>query len=66
MARWRARAEEYGRVGALVNGAQLVDGVLADFALLCQEENDAELTLEEAASETGYSKDHLRRLVRDG
>ena len=66
MARYRARQEEYRRVGALVNGVQLLDDVIADFGLLCQEEDDAELTLEEAAFESGYSSDHLRRLVRLG
>ena len=66
IARYRARQEEYRRVGALVNGVQLLDDVIADFGLLCQEEDDAELTLEEAAFESGYSSDHLRRLVRLG
>jgi excisionase family DNA binding protein len=66
VARYQARRDEYAKVSAWVDGVQLVDQVLADFALLCQEEDDAELTLEEAASESGYSTDHLRRLVRLG
>ncbi len=66
VARCRARHDEYLKVSALVDGAQLLNEVLADFALLCQEEDDAELNLGEAALESGYSSDHLRRLARLG
>ncbi len=63
--RWRTRSEELARFGAQVDGARLCGEVLNDFELVCQGEDDAELTLDEAAEESGYSSDHLRRLVRD-
>jgi excisionase family DNA binding protein len=63
--RWRTRSDELARLGAQVDGAKLCGEVLHDFELVCQGEDDAELTLEEAADLSGYSPDHLRRLVRE-
>ncbi len=63
--RWRARSDELARLGALVDGVKVCGEVLNDFELVCQGEDDAELTLDEAAGESGYSRDHLRRLVRE-
>lgn len=63
--RWRMRSDELARLGALVDGMKVCEEVLHDFELVCQGEDDAELTLEEAAEESGYSPDHLRRLVRE-
>jgi len=66
VARWRTRLSEWGRVGALVDGAKVCDEVLADFEAVTRAEDDAELSLSEAAAESGYSSDHLRRLHRLG
>jgi hypothetical protein len=40
--------------------------VLADLELLWAMEDEAELDLQEAALESGYCTDHLRRLAREG
>jgi hypothetical protein len=64
--RWRTRLAEWARVGALVDGAKLCEEVLADFEAVTRAEDDAELSLSEAAAESGYSGDHLRRLHRLG
>ncbi|PYO97696.1 MAG: hypothetical protein DMD60_06080 [Gemmatimonadetes bacterium] len=65
LVRWRGRSDELARLGAQVDGAKMCGEVLHDFELVCQGEDDAELTLDEAAEVSSYSPDHLRRLVRD-
>jgi hypothetical protein len=65
-AKWGAEAEAMRRRGAVVTGAAVLDEVLADFASITQEEADALLNLQHASQESGYSADHLGRLVRDG
>src|SRR2546425_5190523 len=66
VARWRARGDEYNRVDAYVNGAKVCNDILADLEQLSNDEDSAEVTLQEAAELSGYSGDHLRRLARDG
>src|SRR6267154_4654446 len=64
--RWRTRLSEWARLGALVDGARVCEDVLQDFEAVTRAEDDAELNLSEAAAESGYSSDHLRRLHRLG
>src|SRR5437870_5873719 len=64
--RWRTRQSEWARIGALVDGARVCEDVLQDFEAVTRAEDDAELSLSEAAAESGYSSDHLRRLHRLG
>jgi len=64
--RWRTRQNEWARIGALVDGARVCEDVLQDFEAVTRAEDDAELNLSEAAAESGYSGDHLRRLHRLG
>ena len=64
--RWRTRQSEWARIGALVDGARVCEELLQDFEAVTRAEDDAELTLSEAAAESGYSSDHLRRLHRLG
>ena len=66
LARWRTRQSEWARIGALVDGARVCEDMLQDFEAVTRAEDDAELTLSEAAAESGYSSDHLRRLHRLG
>src|SRR5439155_4981610 len=66
VARWRTRQNEWARIGALVDGARVCEDVLQDFEAVTRAEDDAELTLSEAATQSGYSSDHLRRLHRSG
>ena len=63
---WTRRREEFQRLNVLVNGASLCDEVLKDFESFIDTEENALLTLKEAAQHSGYSQDHLGRLVRDG
>jgi hypothetical protein len=63
-ARWRARAEEYRRYSPSAANAweeaaiELEHGLGAEAARV--------LTLREAADRSGYTSDHLRRLIRHG
>jgi hypothetical protein len=63
---WRARRDEFQRLGALVRGDALCDQVLNDLAAVHVHHGDPLLTLTEAADRSGYSIDHLGRLIRDG
>jgi hypothetical protein len=64
--RWRERRDERARLGAQVDGAKLCDEVLADFDAVITAEDEALIGLQDAASRSGYSSDHLRRLHRKG
>src|SRR3989475_11005486 len=64
--RWRTRQSEWARIGALVDGARVCEDVLQDFEAVTRSEDAAELSLSEAAAESRYSTDHLRRLHRLG
>src|SRR5256885_1356752 len=64
--RWRTRQNECARIGALVDGARVCEEMLQDFEAVTRAEDDAELSLSEAAAESRYSSDHLRRLRRKG
>src|SRR5437016_8089965 len=64
--KWRMRRDELARLGAQVDGAKLCDEVLAEFEAVISSEDEALLALREAATRSGYSADHLRRLVRLG
>src|SRR5437016_13420514 len=64
--RLRTGQSEWARIGAVVDGARLCEDVLHDFEAVTRAEDDAELSLSEAAAESGYSSDHLRRLHRLG
>lgn len=65
-AKWQARADELERLGALVPAGPLCRALLDDLAQLGKEEAEAALSLREAAEFSGYSKDHLSRLVKQG
>ena len=64
-ARWRKEAERlrtleaHGQAAALEQAAQELDAAAAAWAL-------EPLTISEAAAESGYSEEHLRRLAREG
>jgi hypothetical protein len=64
VAYWRARSEEWERLQVLVNGQAVCQEFLTQLEQLWAMEDAAEVSLREAATLTGYSEDHLRRLVR--
>jgi len=64
--RWIARREELRRFHALVDGAVLCDELLSELDRLTDAAENEALSLTRAAAESGYSVDHLGRLVREG
>jgi hypothetical protein len=64
--RWKARRDEFERLDAHVSGATLCNEMLQDFESLIDTEQNDLLTLQESARLSGYSEDHLGRLIRKG
>ena len=64
--RWLTRRDELRRLHAFVDGAVLCDELLIELDGLAQETASEPLSLKRAALESGYSVDHLGRLVREG
>jgi hypothetical protein len=64
--RWATRREEFARFRAAVDGAQLCDELLADLDAAVHQVAEEALTLSEAAALSGYTADHLGRLLRQG
>jgi len=62
---WRARAQELRSWGGDAP-AKALERAAADLDAALAREQDALLSLEQAAQESGYSADHLRHLVADG
>jgi hypothetical protein len=65
-ARWIAQRDEFAHVGALVDGARLVNEHLEQLAGLTITEESRALTLKEAADLSEYSLEYLARLIRQG
>jgi len=65
-ARWATRRDEYRRFGVLLDGAKVIDEFLADLELVETSESEELVSLQRAASLSGYSAEHLARLVRIG
>ncbi len=64
-AKWATEADAMQRRGATVNGAGVLAEVLADFKAMQASQAEALLSLSEAASRSGYSAEHLGRLIRE-
>jgi hypothetical protein len=65
-AQWTAQCDTFRRIGALVDGSKIVAQFLADLAIVERAEEDVVLTLRQAAALSGYSIEHLARLIRQG
>lgn len=64
--RWLARRDEFRRLKASVDGAALCDELLVDLASIVNDPNEKPVSIRQAAKLSGYSEDHIGRLVRDG
>jgi hypothetical protein len=58
--------ESFRHSGALVDGAKLIDLVLADLDAVDEADAMRVVTLRDASRRSGYSAEHLARLVRQG
>jgi hypothetical protein len=64
-ARWRDQADAYARDGA-TGQAAVLHRVADELDAAWRAWREAELTIAEAAAESGYSTDRLRELVAEG
>lgn len=62
--KWTRRLHEYEAVSAYVSGEAICREILGDISRLKLAEEVC--TLSEASLRSGYSKDHLARMVREG
>jgi len=62
---WRGKAKALRRYGS-ETAALVLDLCADDLETTIRERDETTLSLVEAARESGYSRDHLGRLVRDG
>ena len=66
LAKWQARQEDWHRLGVQVGGAAVADEILTDLHAMMGASALEPLTLREAAMLSGYTVDHLQRLVAAG
>lgn len=66
LAVWAARIEEFRRLHVLVDGARLCEQMRDELLEARRSESVETLSLTEAAERSGYSREHLGRLVRAG
>jgi hypothetical protein len=64
--RWRARRDDLQHLGALVDGVKLCEEVVADLESIMSADDYRVLTLAQAETLSGYSREHLGRLIRNG
>ncbi len=66
IAKYEAKCALLADLQALVDGAAICEEVVHDLWKVASVIEEAPLTLKEAAQESGYSLDHLARLIRQG
>ncbi len=66
LSRWTSARATLAESGAFVDAARLLDRVLADVEAVFASEEGETLTLRQAAEQSGYSPDHIGRLIRTG
>jgi hypothetical protein len=64
--RWRSREDEWSRFRVQVDGAALAGEIVADLQRIIENDGGEGLTLRAASALSGYSTDHLSRLIREG
>lgn len=65
-AKWSARHTEWERLGVLLSAARLCEEFIADFESVLTSQDEAVLNTNEAAVMTGYSRERLLGLYRQG
>src|SRR2546430_14522068 len=65
-AKWNARRSEWEKLGVLVNAAKLCEEFTADFENVLTSQDEAVLNTNEASAITGYSREQLLGLYRQG
>lgn len=66
IAKWQAKRDTFAGFAARVDGVLVCAKILRDLDELASAEGDEVLTLGQVAARSGYSRDHIARLVRAG
>lgn len=64
--RWERRCSEWAQLHVQVDGKQIAQEILADLEKIAAGEGDSLLSLAQASAISGYSTDHLSKLIRAG
>ena len=64
--KWAHKAAEYDGLAATVNAAAMCKLFVADLKALATESHDDWVLIPEAVRVSGYSKQHIRRLIQSG
>lgn len=64
--KWETEIGVMQRRGVLVNGATVCAELLADVEAVFRDQSEAPLTLTEGSRRSGYSVDHLAKMIREG
>jgi hypothetical protein len=65
-AKWSARRAEWEKLGVLLSAAKLCEEFIADFENVLTSQDEAVVNTNEAAVMTGYSRERLLGLYRQG
>lgn len=65
-AKLEVQADELDRLGAIVPAGKLLRALITDLEAVAMANQDEVLSLREASAHSGYSEDHLARLVKQG
>jgi len=65
-AKWSARRAEWDKLGVLLSAGKVCEGLIADFENVLTSQDEAVLNTNEAAVMTGYSRERLLGLYRQG
>jgi hypothetical protein len=65
-AKWSARRAEWEKLGVMVSAGKLCDEFMMDFENVLTSQDEAVVNTNEAAVMTGYSRDRLLGLYRQG
>ena len=65
-AKWTARRAEWERLGVMVSGAKICEEFITDFENVLTSHDEAVLNTNQAAAMTGYSREHLLHLYKQG
>ena len=65
-AKWSARRIEWEKLGVLLSAAKVCDEFIADFDSVLTSQDEAVVNTHEAAVMTGYSRERLLGLYRQG
>src|SRR3989475_13273106 len=65
-AKWRGRRAEWEKLAAMVSGAKVAEEIVSDFDDVMKSHDEAVLNTNQAAAMTGYSREHLLHLYKQG